>query len=81
MCTELGGGRKVKSDKIDFGVGFVFNKKVGDKVKKGDSILTIYHHQNQSQTVEFIQNFFSDSIIKYSKSKVKKPDTIYETID
>jgi pyrimidine-nucleoside phosphorylase len=81
MCTELGGGRKVKSDKIDFGVGFVFNKKVGDKVKKGDSILTIYHHQNQSQKVEFIQNFFSDSIIKYSKSKVKKPDTIYETID
>lgn len=40
--TELGGGRRKASDKIDPSVGFVFEKAVGDSVKKGETIATIY---------------------------------------
>ena len=38
----LGAGRQTKEDKIDLGVGIVLNKKVGDHVIEGDSILTIH---------------------------------------
>jgi pyrimidine-nucleoside phosphorylase len=81
MCTELGGGRKIKSDKIDYGVGFIFHKKIGDKVKKGESICTIYHHPEQANTVDYITKQFLESIIKFSKNKVAKPEIIYETIE
>ena len=80
LCTELGGGRKVKSDKIDFGVGFKFHKKIGDKVKKGDSLLTIYHRKNQTKKVQEISEQFQKSVIKISKSVVAKPTTIYEVL-
>jgi pyrimidine-nucleoside phosphorylase len=81
LATELGGGRKVKSDKIDFGVGFVFHKNIGDKVKKGESIFTIYHNKNQSKIVStIIERFFAD-VIKFSKTKVATPMTIHEVIE
>ena len=38
----LGGGRQNKEDKIDHYVGVVLSKKVGDAVKEGDAIATIY---------------------------------------
>lgn len=81
LCTELGGGRKVKSDKIDFGVGFVFHKKIGDKLKEGDSIFTIYHNKNQGKKVEQIIERFFNEVVKFSKTKVEKPNTIHEVIE
>ena len=80
LCTELGGGRKVKSDKIDFGVGFKLHKKIGDKVKKGMPLLTIYHRENQKNKVKEISETFINSVIKLSKQKVKKPETIYDVL-
>lgn len=38
----LGGGRETKESEIDLSVGLVLHKKVGDVVKKGDSLATIY---------------------------------------
>lgn len=38
----LGGGRETKESEIDLSVGLVLHKKVGDMVKKGDSLATIY---------------------------------------
>lgn len=80
LCTELGGGRKVKSDKIDFGVGFKFHKKIGDKVKKGMPLLTIYHRESQKNKVNEISENLTKSVIKLSKQKVKKPETIYDVL-
>lgn len=40
-CT-LGAGRKTKADKIDLTVGIVLHKKVGDYIKIGDVISTVY---------------------------------------
>lgn len=46
--VALGGGRNKKEDKIDYSVGFEFAKKVGDKVKEGDTILTVlYNDKNK----------------------------------
>ena len=38
----LGAGRKSKEDVIDYGAGIVLAKKVGDKVKKGEVLATLY---------------------------------------
>ena len=42
LAMELGAGRKTKDSKIDLSVGIVLKKKIGDKVKKGDELATIY---------------------------------------
>lgn len=78
LLTELGGGRKVKTDKIDFGVGFYFHKKIGDKVKKGEAIFTITHHAHQKEKVALIEERFFKEVVKFSKTKVEKPLTIID---
>ncbi|MAZ47309.1 MAG: thymidine phosphorylase [Halobacteriovoraceae bacterium] len=81
LCTELGGGRKVKTDKIDFGVGFYFHKKLGDKVKKGESLLTIYHRQDQLDDVTAISETLLESVIKIGRTKPAKPEVIYDLFE
>ncbi len=41
-CLLLGGGREDKESQIDLAVGLVLHKKVGDEVRKGESLATIY---------------------------------------
>lgn len=42
LACYLGAGRIKKEDKIDMAVGIILNKKVEDKVEKGDFLATIY---------------------------------------
>ena len=42
---DLGAGRIKKEDSIDMDVGIVLNKKIGDKIEKGETILTIYSNK------------------------------------
>ena len=42
LSLDLGGGRKTKEDVIDYSVGIVLNKKIGDDVKIGDTLCTLY---------------------------------------
>ena len=42
LSIELGAGRKTKEDKVDHSVGIVLNKLVGEKVKAGDVLATLY---------------------------------------
>lgn len=81
QCTELGGGRKVKSDTIDYGVGFIVHKKIGDQVAKNEKIITIYHNPSQKQAAEEVAEKMKDKIIGVSSVKIETPDTIYEIID
>jgi thymidine phosphorylase len=78
-CVALGGGRAKKEDKIDFGVGFMVHKKVGDKVKKGEALITVYYNKNQQSLVEEISNTIITKDIKLSAAKVDKIPLIYET--
>ena len=54
MSVLLGAGRIKKEDKIDASVGFVFNKKVGDEVKTGETLG--YIHANNEQKAQEILN-------------------------
>ena len=38
----LGGGRAKKGDAIDYGVGVLVHKKIGDRVEIGESVFTVY---------------------------------------
>ena len=44
---NLGAGRKKKEDNIDFSVGIVLEKKIGDKVENGD--ILAYVHANDEK--------------------------------
>lgn len=49
-AMQLGAGRATKDDRIDPAAGIVLNKKVGDPVKTGESLLTI--HSNKADVEE-----------------------------
>ncbi len=55
----LGAGRQTKEDEIDLAVGLVLNKKIGDYVEEGESLLTI--HAN-TQDVEAVKEKLYDNI-------------------
>ena len=46
----LGGGRKMASDKVDFGVGFEHPKKIGDAVKSGEPLMMMHYNEAGSAT-------------------------------
>jgi len=70
-CVELGGGRQSIDDQIDFSVGLVFHKKIGAKIKAGETLVTIYHHPQQIALVEKICQDFSSHVILIKKVKAK----------
>lgn len=65
LSMELGGGRKKKEDKINYGVGLKLNVKKGDKVKKGDIICTVYHDKVLEK--EWIKDFHDAFVYTDSK--------------
>lgn len=69
----LGAGRATKDSAIDLAVGLVLRKKVGDPVKKGESLLTIY--SNFTEVAE-IQTLLYESI-HISSEKVTAPILIH----
>ncbi|MNW62210.1 Pyrimidine-nucleoside phosphorylase [compost metagenome] len=48
----LGAGRATKESEIDLAVGLMLNKKVGDPVKAGESLVTI--HANREDVADVI---------------------------
>lgn len=75
-AMKLGAGRETKESKIDLAVGIVLNKKVGDSIKKGEPILTIY---SNTENIEEVRDLLYDSI-KISQTKVSAPPLIHEII-
>lgn len=70
-CLILGGGRETKESSIDLGVGFILHKKVGDYVKIGESLATMYaSDQGKAETAK--QCF----IKAYSFAKQKPEDSV-----
>ena len=48
LAVELGAGRQKVTDPIDPAVGFILNRKVGDKVEAGDQLMTIYYNDEEA---------------------------------
>ncbi|MGN1400589.1 MAG: pyrimidine-nucleoside phosphorylase [Bacillus sp. (in: firmicutes)] len=75
-AMKLGAGRATKESEIDLAVGIVLNKKIGDKVEEGETLLTI--HSN-TQDIDEVKEMLYKSII-ISSEKVKAPPLIYKQI-
>ncbi|MBR2685298.1 MAG: pyrimidine-nucleoside phosphorylase [Erysipelotrichaceae bacterium] len=43
LSMQLGAGRATKEESIDYAVGIVLNKKIGDRVEKGETLAYIHH--------------------------------------
>jgi pyrimidine-nucleoside phosphorylase len=75
--VDIGGGRKKKEDIIDHSAGFMFHKKVGDKVTRGEAILTIYSNNSSITTAKERL----EKAISISKEKIASPRMILHLID
>ncbi|WP_424349641.1 pyrimidine-nucleoside phosphorylase [Latilactobacillus sp. 5-91] len=62
----LGGGRQAKTDEIDYAVGLVLHKKIGEPVQKDESLLTIYSNR---EDIEAIKDLLYDNIKIGSKAQ------------
>lgn len=77
-AIDIGAGRRKKEDTIDHSAGFVFHKKVGDKVKKGDTILSI--HTNNPDSIDTAKERLKKAIT-LTPGKPEKGKTILYLID
>ncbi len=46
LSVKLGAGKETLKDKIDYGVGIKLNKQLGDKIRKGELLATLYVNEN-----------------------------------
>ena len=69
LVFNLGAGRIKKTDPIDYAVGVTFNKVIGDKVKEGDVLGTIYYNKKLDKMDKLFINSFK---IEKKKKRVKK---------
>ena len=52
VSMKLGGGRMVKEDSIDYSVGLVLNKKIGDFVSKDDILVKVFTNTGLDSELE-----------------------------
>lgn len=71
----LGAGRATKEDEIDLAVGLMLRKKVGDVVKEGESLVTIYANR---EDVEDVKEKIYENISLSEKAEA--PKLIYTVI-
>ncbi len=67
----LGGGRETKESDIDLSVGIVLRKKVGDYVKKGDSLAVI--HANCAQKLAEAEKRYLNACTIAAEEPVRRP--------
>lgn len=52
LALNLGAGRMTKEDTIDMNAGIVLLKKLGDKITKGDSLMTLYTNMDVTEAIK-----------------------------
>ncbi|MFC7783470.1 pyrimidine-nucleoside phosphorylase [Rossellomorea sp. GCM10028870] len=72
----LGAGRATKDSVIDLAVGLELRKKIGDSVKAGDSLVTIYSNE---ENIDNVKDKLYESI-KVTSENVKAPTLIHTEI-
>lgn len=73
---RIGAGRETKDDVIDPAAGILLRKKLGDRVSKGDILLTLYSERPELQN-------FADQVLNYfdlSSDPVEVPSVVEEEI-
>lgn len=74
IAMRLGAGRSTKEDTIDLSVGIMLGGKIGDVIKKGQPIATVY--ANDKNKLDWAMNEIKKYIL-VSDQYVKRPQLIY----
>lgn len=77
-ANALGAGRAGVKDKIDPAVGLTFDVSLGDKIKRGDRLLTIW--ANDSKKEKEARGFLN-SCFTISKESLKPPSLIKKVVE
>ena len=72
LSLDLGGGRKTKEDKVDPKVGIVLKKKIGDDVKVGDVLCTLYLKEDAKPIQEDLTSYYT--FLENKQDKVMKQE-------
>ncbi|MEN8126514.1 MAG: pyrimidine-nucleoside phosphorylase [Planctomycetota bacterium] len=72
----LGAGRATKDSEIDLAVGLILNKKIGDKVEAGESLVTI--HSNRDSVRDIAERIYQSCQI--SPEPVEPTPLVYDII-
>ena len=75
LVFNLGAGRVKKTDPVDYAVGVTLNKVIGDKVKEGEVLGTIYYNKKLDGMDKLFINSF-----KIEKKKKRPKKIIIKTI-
>jgi len=77
-CKILGAGRDKKTDPIDYSVGVVLNKKVGEKIEINDKLVDI--HYNDKEKLAIAEKILQKAFVIVDKPTIPEP-LIYKIID
>ncbi len=72
-ALQLGAGRLTKDDIIEPKAGIIFNPKIGDRIKKGEVIATLY--TDKKKEIDSVKSRI-EKALKFSSKKVEKPKLI-----
>ena len=75
-CKLLGAGRDKKTDSIDPSAGCILNKKTGDEIKSGETLLTLYYNDVKDEKLNEAIDCANKAII-ISASKPYAKELIY----
>lgn len=75
---KLGAGRATVDDVLDMSAGIILNKKVGDFVKKGETLATLYSNKESKTNNEVLKEVHDAYLI--SKEKIGTPPIISDYI-
>src|SRR5215467_1723210 len=73
----LGGGREKKEDKVDHGVGLEFHKRIGDRVEKGEPLVTI--HYNSGAKLEEAKSRIEQAFV-FSETNVPEKQLVRQMV-
>ncbi|MCG8474844.1 MAG: thymidine phosphorylase [Cytophagales bacterium] len=73
----LGAGRATKESELDYAVGLVLNKKVGDEVRVGEVLATLYYNaaDNLEDSIKKVEKAYD-----FSSEKVESQSVVLDTI-
>ena len=74
LSMELGAGRENLDDKIDYGAGIIIHKNIGEYIKRGDILMTLYTNKNLKASI------MNKQIFTINKTKKEKDKLIFKTI-
>jgi thymidine phosphorylase len=78
VSMALGAGRETVDSRIDSSVGILLNKKVGDRVEKGEPLCTVFY--NQAAKFESVQQRLLEAFV-IAPDRVEPPPLIKRVVE